>query len=89
MYLVAITRSNCNAFLVLKFLTSIVEVRATIGTCLSCVCVVLQVFESFFGTLDEDSLRNNFVVIYELLDGATAAHPVRHSVDISAVAVQK
>jgi len=51
MYLVAITRSNCNAFLVLKFLTSIVEV-----------------FESFFGTLDEDSLRNNFVVIYELLD---------------------
>jgi hypothetical protein len=50
---------------------------------------VLQVFESFFGTLDEDSLRNNFVVIYELLDGATAAHPVRHSVDISAVAVQK
>eukprot|EP00658_Telonema_sp_P-2_P038047 TRINITY_DN27353_c0_g1_i1.p1 TRINITY_DN27353_c0_g1~~TRINITY_DN27353_c0_g1_i1.p1 ORF type:complete len:444 (+),score=135.62 TRINITY_DN27353_c0_g1_i1:158-1489(+) len=51
MYLVAITRSNCNAFLVLKFLTSIVEV-----------------FESFFGTLDEDSLRNNFVVIFELLD---------------------
>jgi len=51
MYLVAITRSNCNAFLVLKFLTSIVEV-----------------FTSFFGTLDEDSLRNNFVVIYELLD---------------------
>eukprot|EP00656_Telonema_subtile_P011215 TRINITY_DN15525_c0_g1_i2.p1 TRINITY_DN15525_c0_g1~~TRINITY_DN15525_c0_g1_i2.p1 ORF type:complete len:428 (-),score=109.14 TRINITY_DN15525_c0_g1_i2:262-1545(-) len=51
MYIVAITKSNCNAFLVLKFLTSIVEV-----------------FESFFGKLDEDSLRNNFVVIYELLD---------------------
>jgi len=51
MYIVAITRANCNAFLVLKFLTSVVEV-----------------LETFFGNLDEDSIRNNFVVIYELLD---------------------
>jgi hypothetical protein len=30
----------------------------------------VAVFKAYFGTVDEDSLRNNFVLIYELLDGA-------------------
>jgi len=49
--LVAISRGNANAFLILKYLHNLIEV-----------------LESYFGVVDEDSLRNNFVLIYELLD---------------------
>ncbi len=31
---------------------------------------VISLFKSYFTVFDEDSLRNNFVLIYELLDGA-------------------
>jgi AP-2 complex subunit mu-1 len=30
---------------------------------------VITLFKSYFGSFDEDSLKNNFVLIYELLDG--------------------
>lgn len=30
---------------------------------------VIQIGRSYFGKLDEDSVKNNFVLIYELLDG--------------------
>jgi hypothetical protein len=33
---------------------------------------VITLFKSYFNSFDEDSLRNNFVLIYELLDGARA-----------------
>ena len=33
---------------------------------------MITLFKSYFNTFDEDSLRNNFVLIYELLDGASA-----------------
>ena len=33
---------------------------------------VISLFKSYFGVFDEDSLRNNFVLIYELLDGSLA-----------------
>lgn len=31
---------------------------------------VVALFKSYFNAFDEDALRNNFVLIYELLDGA-------------------
>ena len=37
---------------------------------------VITLFKSYFNTFDEDSLRNNFVLIYELLDGASP-YPLR------------
>ena len=43
---------------------------------------MITLFKSYFGIFDEDSLRNNFVLIYELLDGALrrrAAVPALHS----------
>lgn len=49
--LVAVTRANANAFLILKYLHNLIEV-----------------LESYFGVVDEESIRNNFVLIYELLD---------------------
>ena len=39
---------------------------------------IIELFQSYFNVVDEDSLRNNFVLIYELLDGARLAG-VTHS----------
>lgn len=33
---------------------------------------VIALFKAYFNAFDEDSLRNNFVLIYELLDGASS-----------------
>ena len=30
---------------------------------------IIALFKNYFDAFDEDSLRNNFVLIYELLDG--------------------
>jgi hypothetical protein len=35
---------------------------------LTCGCTVVQVFEEYFKDLQEESIRDNFVIIYELLD---------------------
>lgn len=51
LYLLAITKQNANAMLILCFLYRIVEV-----------------FEEYFNKLEEESIRDNFVLIYELLD---------------------
>lgn len=52
MYVVAITKSNSNPALILQFLYKLIDV-----------------FRAYFGgTFDEESIRNNFVLIYELLD---------------------
>lgn len=33
-----------------------------------CLNVSSQVFKDYFGELEEESIRDNFVVVYELLD---------------------
>eukprot|EP00899_Mesostigma_viride_P028995 jgi/Mesvir1/9280/Mv06187-RA.1 len=51
-YIVAITKANANAMLLFKFIREMVVL-----------------FQSYFGgKFDEDAVRNNFVLIYELLD---------------------
>ncbi|CAF0981154.1 unnamed protein product [Brachionus calyciflorus] len=50
-YLVAVTKINTNATLVLSFLFKII-----------------RVFCEYFNELEEESIRDNFVIIYELLD---------------------
>jgi AP-2 complex subunit mu-1 len=32
----------------------------------------ITISKSYFGKLDEESVKNNFVLIYELLDGASS-----------------
>lgn len=32
------------------------------------VCVCVQVFQEYFKELEEESIRDNFVIVYELLD---------------------
>lgn len=39
-----------------------------------------QVFKDYFGTLEEESIRDNFVIIYELLD-ETMDHGMPQSLD--------
>jgi AP-2 complex subunit mu-1 len=52
MYIVAVTMRNANASLVFHFLLQLISV-----------------FKAYFGgAFDEDTVRNNFVLIYELLD---------------------
>ena len=52
-YVVVVSRQNVDACLVFEVLNKIVEI-----------------FKSYFdGHFDEDAIRNNFVLIYELLDG--------------------
>lgn len=50
-YIVAISKENTNAALVLSYLYKIVSV-----------------FTEYFNELEEESIRDNFVIIYELLD---------------------
>merc|ERR1711959_459222 len=51
LYLLAVTKRNANATVMLLFLYRLVHV-----------------FENYFKELEEESIRDNFVIIYELLD---------------------
>ena len=63
LYLVAVTRRNSNATLLVTFLYKLAAV-----------------FMDYFGTLEEESIRDNFVIIYELLD-ETMDHGLPQSLD--------
>ena len=52
-YLVAVTKSNANAGLVFEFLYKLIALGRGY----------------FGGKLDEEAVKNNFVLVYELLDG--------------------
>eukprot|EP00005_Dracoamoeba_jomungandri_P005495 CAMPEP_0174260418 /NCGR_PEP_ID=MMETSP0439-20130205/9704_1 /TAXON_ID=0 /ORGANISM="Stereomyxa ramosa, Strain Chinc5" /LENGTH=424 /DNA_ID=CAMNT_0015344663 /DNA_START=38 /DNA_END=1312 /DNA_ORIENTATION=- len=53
LYLMAVTKNNADAAMVLLFLYKLVEI-----------------FKAYFKELEEESIRDNFVIIYELLDEA-------------------
>jgi hypothetical protein len=52
-YIVAVTKVNANAAMVFEFLYRLVD----------------DIGRSYFGKMDEEGIKNNFVLIYELLDG--------------------
>ena len=51
LYLLAVTKRNSNALVIMLFLYKMCEV-----------------FREYFGDLQEESIRDNFVIIYELMD---------------------
>jgi len=59
-YIVAVTKVNANAALVFEFLNRFVD----------------GIGRSYFGRLDEEGVKNNFVLIYELLDGLSRFYTV-------------
>jgi len=48
-----VTKVNANAALVFEFLNRLVD----------------EIGRAYFGKMDEEGVKNNFVLIYELLDG--------------------
>uniref|UniRef100_A0A0E0FRU1 MHD domain-containing protein n=1 Tax=Oryza nivara TaxID=4536 RepID=A0A0E0FRU1_ORYNI len=73
-FLLTASRQNCNAASILLFLHRVVDVRIPTldpGTQMTCSAFSLftkLVFKHYFEELEEESLRDNFVVVYELLD---------------------
>ncbi|CAE7949173.1 apm2 [Symbiodinium sp. KB8] len=60
LFMVAVTRNNANAAMIFHFMTACVEI-----------------FRGYFnGKFDEETLRNNFSLVYELLDAARFVPPV-------------
>src|SRR5271168_1001476 len=59
-YIVAVTKVNANAALVFEFLNRFVD----------------GIGRSYFGRLDEEGVKSNFVLIYELLDGLSRLYIV-------------
>jgi hypothetical protein len=84
-YVLVLTQGNTNAAAAFLFMQQVCSC-ARVGPALHELCgrvaarvahtsarcrQVITLFKSYFNTFDEDSLRNNFVLIYELLDGAS------------------
>jgi len=66
LFLTCATKHNSNIALLLMYLYRLVMVLSLyVGS--ACTFFV-QVFKDYFGELEEESIRDNFVVIYELMD---------------------
>lgn len=73
---VATSKKNASVSLVFSFLYKIVQVGSQsffpylwsgiLAVTTNCCC--LQVFSEYFKELEEESIRDNFVIIYELMD---------------------
>ena len=70
LYLLALTKRNSNAVEIILFLHTIVQVppSACLPNFLHTVDTDVKVMIEYFKELEEESIRDNFVVIYELLD---------------------
>ncbi|KAL9272807.1 AP-1 complex subunit mu-2-like protein, partial [Drosera capensis] len=70
LYLMIASRQNCNAASPLLFLHRVVQTgkNAFTLTLASIVEALTEWFTHYFEELEEESLRDNFVVVYELLD---------------------
>ena len=79
MFILAVTKRNSNVTMILTFMVQLVDVRAPLWcrnppppVAVSCPAVCAapssQVMKEYFGELEEESIRDNFVVTYELLD---------------------
>ena len=70
----AVTKRNSNIALILFFLYRLTNVSSISIYFLSItfskfnIYTRNQVFKDYFGELEEESIRDNFVVVYELLD---------------------
>ena len=71
-YVLVLTQGNSNAAAAFRFMRQARRQAAFFGCAPTPPTQVITLFKSYFTTVDEDSLRNNFVLIYELLDGARA-----------------
>lgn len=71
--MLATTRKNSNAATILLFLHKLIEVRNVAWShaafrSMYPYFALRKVFKEYFKELEEESIRDNFVIIYELLD---------------------
>ena len=64
--LMCVTKRNSNIVLALMSLYRLID-ASLIHIIVAC-SPSFQVFKDYFGKLDEESIRDNFVIIYELMD---------------------
>jgi AP-2 complex subunit mu-1 len=71
-YVMLLTQGNSNAAAAFRLLRQVCLQKALAGVHdRSPPCSqIIALFKNYFDAFDEESLRNNFVLIYELLDGA-------------------
>ncbi|CCI49556.1 unnamed protein product [Albugo candida] len=50
------------------YLMTLTKVNSNVALMLMYLTRICQVFQSYFGEIEEESIRDNFVIIYELLD---------------------
>mmetsp|Transcript_23495 Transcript_23495/g.28236 ORF Transcript_23495/g.28236 Transcript_23495/m.28236 type:complete len:454 (-) Transcript_23495:169-1530(-) len=62
------------------YLCAVTRKNSNVALVLTFLNRLAQVFKDYFGTLEEESIRDNFVVIYELLD-ETMDHGLPQSLD--------
>lgn len=62
------------------FLCAVTTRNSNVALILTFLYRLAQVFKDYFGTLEEESIRDNFVIIYELLD-ETMDHGMPQSLD--------
>lgn len=73
LFLMGMTKRNSNVTLALLFLHQLIQVRVCFAvmygalTLMAAACRA-QVFSEYCGELHEESIRDNFVILYELLD---------------------
>ena len=55
-------------FLYIKIVLAITQLNANISLIFGFLYSLVHAFEDYFGSLEQESIRDNFVIIYELLD---------------------
>lgn len=74
LYIVAVTKS-AHAFHAVEtppmLMTSLLRNNANAAMVFEFCYRFISICKSYFGKLDEESVKNNFVLIYELIDGAS------------------
>ena len=51
------------------YVLAVTNKNSNASMCLSFIKDMVQLMKSYFGSFNEDAIRNNFVLVYELLDG--------------------
>jgi hypothetical protein len=76
-YVMLLTQGNSNAAAAFRLLRQVSVQALSVDSSLQdraklppAALQIVALFKSYFNAFDEDALRNNFVLIYELLDGA-------------------
>lgn len=65
--------TSCNVWFVLQraniWLAAVTKQNVNAAMVFEFLLKIIEVMQSYFGKISEENIKNNFVLIYELLDG--------------------